>query len=192
LTLPPTIRKVPAWTTLLGIALFAIALWWLHHVIGQYRWRDILAHMRAIRSSQLGIAALLTAAGYGVLTLYDALGLKFAGARLPYPRLALVSFMGYAIGHNVGVNTLSGGAIRFRAYSILGLSAKQIATVVAFGTLTFALGSAAYLGRGFPTRSINAAFMNFDPRIVSLSRQSLARTRKRTRGGGQFLFLRIS
>ena len=102
--------------------------------------------MRAIRSSQLGSAALLTAAGYGVLTLYDALGLKFADAQLPYPRLALVSFMGYAIGHNVGVNTLSGGAIRFRAYSMLGLSPKQIATVVAFGTLTFALGSAALLG----------------------------------------------
>jgi phosphatidylglycerol lysyltransferase len=146
LTLPHTIRKVPAWTTLLGIALFGIALWWLHHVIGQYRWQDILAHMRAIRSSQLGSAALLTAAGYGVLTLYDALGLKFADAQLPYPRLALVSFMGYAIGHNVGVNTLSGGAIRFRAYSMLGLSPKQIATVVAFGTLTFALGSAALLG----------------------------------------------
>jgi uncharacterized membrane protein YbhN (UPF0104 family) len=146
LTLPHTIRKVPAWTTLLGIALFGIALWWLHHVIGQYRWQDILAHMRAIRSSQLGSAILLTAAGYGVLTLYDALGLRFAGARLPYPRLALVSFMGYAIGHNVGVNTLSGGAIRFRAYSMLGLSPKQIATVVAFGTLTFALGSAALLG----------------------------------------------
>jgi uncharacterized membrane protein YbhN (UPF0104 family) len=74
----------------LGIALFGIALWWLHHVIGQYRWLDILGHMRAIRSGQLGSAVLLTAAGYGVLTLYDALGLKFAEARLPYPRLALV------------------------------------------------------------------------------------------------------
>ncbi|HEX4152565.1 MAG TPA: bifunctional lysylphosphatidylglycerol flippase/synthetase MprF [Steroidobacteraceae bacterium] len=128
------------------MALFGLALLWLHHVIGQYRWQDILAHMRAIRSSQLGSAVLLTAAGYGVLTLYDALGLKFAGAKLPYHRLALVSFMGYAIGHNVGANTLSGGAIRFRAYSMLGLSPKQIATVVAFGTFTFALGSAALLG----------------------------------------------
>ena len=53
---------------------------------------------------------LLAVAGYGCLTLYDALGLRFAGARVPYPRLALISFMGYAIGHNVGLNTLSGGA----------------------------------------------------------------------------------
>jgi phosphatidylglycerol lysyltransferase len=102
--------------------------------------------MRAIRTTQLLGAVLLTAAGYGCLTLYDALGLRFAGARVPYARLALISFMGYAIGHNVGLNTLSGGAIRFRAYSVLGLATKQIATVVAFGTLTFCLGAAALLG----------------------------------------------
>jgi len=146
LTVPHTIRKVPAWTTLIGIALFLIALFWLHHIIGQYRWRDILEHMRSIRTSQLMAAVALTAAGYGCLTFYDALGLRFAGARVPYPRLALISFMGYAIGHNVGLNTLSGGAIRLRAYSVLGLPTKQIATVVAFGTLTFCLGAAALLG----------------------------------------------
>jgi len=137
----------------LGVVLFGLALFWLHHVIGQYRWRDILAHMQAIRTTQLWAAVLLTAAGYGCLTLYDALGLRFAGARVPYPRLALISFMGYAIGHNVGLNTLSGGAVRYRAYSILGLAAKQIATVVAFGTLTFSLGAAALLGLSLLTEA---------------------------------------
>ena len=146
LTIPHTIRKVPPWTTLLGAVLFGLALVWLHHVLGEYRWQDILAHMRAIPASRLLGAVLLTAAGYGCLTLYDALGLQFADARVAYPRLALISFMGYAIGHNVGLNTLSGGAIRYRAYSALGLSAKQIAKVVALGTLTFSLGAAALLG----------------------------------------------
>ena len=131
---------------MLGLALFGVAIFWLRHLIVQYHWRDILRHMRAIQSPQLLAAVVLTAAGYGCLTLYDALGLRFAGARVPYPRLALISFMGYAVGHNVGFNTLSGGAIRLRAYSVLGLSTKQIATVVAFGTLTFCMGAAALLG----------------------------------------------
>ena len=72
--------------------------------------------------------------------------MQFAGARVPYPRIALISFMGYAIGHNVGMNTLSGGAIRYRAYSALGLGAKQIATIIAFGTVTFLLGAGFLLG----------------------------------------------
>ena len=146
MTVPHTIRRVPAWTTLLGIALFGLALFWLHHVLAQYRWQDILAHVNAIPGSRLLAAVLLTCGGYGCLTLYDALGLRFAGVRVPYLRLALISFMGYAIGHNVGLNTLSGGAIRYRAYSPLGLTAKQIGTVIAFGTLTFVLGAATLLG----------------------------------------------
>jgi phosphatidylglycerol lysyltransferase len=143
---PATVRKVPAWTTLLGIALFGLALFWLHHLLGQYRWRDILAHVQAISDAKLLRAGLFTLAGYGCLTLYDALAVHFAGARVPYPRIALISFMGYAIGHNVGLNTLSGGAIRYRAYSALGLGAKQIATIIAFGTVTFLLGAGFLLG----------------------------------------------
>jgi len=141
-----TARRVPAWTTLLGIALFGLALFWLHHLLGQYRWRDVLAHVHAIPSEKLLRAAFFTVCGYGVLTLYDALAVHFAGARVPYPRIALISFMGYAVGHNVGLNTLSGGAVRYRAYSALGLGAKQIATIVAFGTATFFLGAGVLLG----------------------------------------------
>ncbi len=96
---------------------------------------------------------LFTLAGYGCLTLYDALAVRFAGARVPYPRIALISFMGYAIGHNVGLNTLSGGAIRYRAYSALGLGAKQIATIIAFGSVTFLLGAGFLLGLSLLTQA---------------------------------------
>ena len=146
LTLPHTHRRVPAWTTLLGIGLFVVAILWLHHVLAQYNWRDIVAHVKAIPASHLLEAVVLACAGYGLLTLYDALGLRYAEARVPYPRLALISFMGYAIGHNIGLNTLSGGAIRYRNYTPLGLSPKQIGTLIAFGTLTFVLGAAVLLG----------------------------------------------
>lgn len=149
---PVTAPKVPAWTTLLGVALFGLALFWLHHLLSQYRWRDILAHVEAISTGKLVKAGLFSVAGYFCLTLYDALAVRFAGARVPYPRIALISFMGYAIGHNVGLNTLSGGAIRYRAYSALGLGAKQIATIIAFGTVTFLLGAGFLLGLSLLTQ----------------------------------------
>ena len=115
-------------------------------MLAEYHWRDIFAHVHAIKTEYLLLAVALACGGYGFLTLYDALGLRYAGARVPYARLALISFMGYAIGHNVGLNTLSGGAIRYRAYTPLGLTAKQIGTLIAFGTLTFVLGAALLLG----------------------------------------------
>jgi phosphatidylglycerol lysyltransferase len=170
LTVPHTNRRVPAWTTLLGIALFGLALFWLHHVLAQYRWKDILANMHAIPPSHLLAAVLLACAGYGCLTLYDALGLRFAEVRVPYPRLALISFMGFAIGHNVGLNTLSGGAIRYRAYSPLGLSAKQIGTVIAFCTLTFVLGTAVLLGLSLLSHArLSGAVLHLHPWFVVLA-----------------------
>ena len=168
MTVPHT--RVPAWTTLLGVALFGLALFWLHHVLAQYRWQDILAHVNAIPTSRFLAAVALTCAGYGCLTLYDALGLSFAGVRVPYPRLALISFMGYAIGHNVGLNTLSGGAVRYRAYSPLGLTAKQIGTVIAFGTLTFVLGAAVLLGLSLLSQAgMSGSVLHVHPSVVVLA-----------------------
>jgi phosphatidylglycerol lysyltransferase len=138
--------KLSIWSTLLGVALFGLALFVLHHLLGKYHWSDILERVHAISNTKLLRAAFFTCAGYGCLTLYDALAVRFAGAHIPYPRVALISFMGYAIGHNVGLNSLSGGAVRYRAYTALGLSAKQIATIIAFGTLTFFLGAGVLLG----------------------------------------------
>jgi len=137
----------------LGLALFGLALFWLHHLLSEYRWQDILGRVEAISTAKVLRAALFTLAGYGCLTLYDALAVRFAGARVPYPRIALISFMGYAIGHNVGLNTLSGGAVRYRAYTALGLGAKQIATIIAFGTVTFLLGAGLLLGLSLLTQA---------------------------------------
>jgi len=131
---------------LLGLAFLVAAPFLVHHLLGHYHWRDILARVDAISNAKLLRAAFFACLGYGCLTLYDALAVRFAGARVPYPRVALISFMGYAIGHNVGLNSISGGAIRYRAYTALGLSAKQIATIIAFGTLTFFLGASVLLG----------------------------------------------
>ena len=154
LTHPATAHKVPRVDRLLGACpvrggvVLGCTTW-----LSQYRWQDILARVHAISSAKLLRAALFTVAGYGCLTLYDALAVRFAGARVPYPRIALISFMGYAIGHNVGLNTLSGGAIRYRAYTALGLGATQIATIIAFGTVTFLLGAGLLLGLSLLTQA---------------------------------------
>jgi len=58
---------------------------------------------------------------------------RFAGAHVPYPRHCLDLVHGYAIAHNVGLNTLSAGG-SLSSLSALGLGAKQIATIIAFGT----------------------------------------------------------
>ena len=163
-----TTRKFPAWPTLFGIALFGLVIFSMNHVLAQYRWADIVAHAYAIPTAQLLRAAGFAIAGYSILTLYDFLGTRFACAQLPYPRVALISFMACAIGHNVGFNMLSGGAIRLRGYGVLGLNAAKVATIIAFGTLTFALGVATLLGTSLLFEAESASILGLPAAAIRL------------------------
>lgn len=96
--------------------------------------------------SQIALSLFLMVLAYLSLTIYEALAVRYVGADVPYPRVAFTAFLAYAVGHNVGLSSLSGGAMRYRMYSLVGLSATQIAMVILFGTITFALGIGLLVG----------------------------------------------
>ena len=133
-------------SALVPVALFCAALVALHRLGGEFHLRDILAAFGAIGHWRVLLAIALTAGSYLALTGYEKLALGFVGRQLPWPKYALTSFVAYAVGHNLGVAALSGGAIRYRIYTPLGFGATEIARIVAFSTLTFALGASALAG----------------------------------------------
>lgn len=92
------------------------------------------------------LAVMVTVAGYLLLTGYDVLALRYASLSIPFRQVLPISLSAFAIGHNVGLASLSGGAIRYRSYSLLGASGAQIATVVIFISVTFFLGCALLFG----------------------------------------------
>ena len=68
-----------------------------------------------------------------------------AGA-LPYRRTAFASFVSYVVAHNVGASFLGGAAMRLHLYSGWGLSAREVAGVIALNAVTFWLGVLVLLG----------------------------------------------
>jgi len=146
---PERKQNIKRWLlSFVSVAIFALVLYVVHRLLSEYRWHDVLLQMRAIPAFKVGFAALLTAASYAVLTGFDALGLRYAGRTVPYRRTALVSFMAYAFGHNVGLAAFSGAALRYRLYSTMGLGVVDVATVVGFCSLTTLLGIATVGGAG--------------------------------------------
>ena len=131
---------------LVALAIFILALWVLVREIRTISVSDIVAEFRGLSAGVLLASGLLTAASYGILTLYDSLALHYVGAGLKYRRVAPIAFSAFAVGHNVGLASLSGGAIRYRAYSLAGLTTSQIALVIAFLPLTYDLGAALLIG----------------------------------------------
>jgi phosphatidylglycerol lysyltransferase len=128
------------------VVVFVIAMLVLRHSIHHIALEDVLHHWRRLHRASILLAIGLTILNYALLTLYDVLALRYVGTPLPYSRIAPISFSAFAIGHNLGVPSLSGGSIRYRAYSMAGLSTVQIATVVGFVSVTFGMGASLLVG----------------------------------------------
>jgi uncharacterized membrane protein YbhN (UPF0104 family) len=131
------LRHAPA---LLGVVLLVGAIYVVQREFRNLKLEDIAVAVQAIPAHALGLAFCWTVLSYGVLTFYDRLGTIYAGHKVSYGRVSFASFCAYALSHNLGFAAVSGAAVRYRLYAHWGLTPIQIAKVVAFCSLTFALG----------------------------------------------------
>jgi phosphatidylglycerol lysyltransferase len=122
------------------LVLFAVSLRVLHDTLARYRYRDVVDFFHHLAWDQIVLAIVLTFAGYLVMTGYDTMAMRYIRHRLPYAKIALASFIGYAFNNNVGLSGLVGGSLRYRLYNAWRLSAVEIAKVIAFCTISFWLG----------------------------------------------------
>lgn len=128
------------------IVIFCLALWVLDRSLAHIRWSHVLLRLEDTPLTSVLLSILCVAGSYFMLTLYDFLALRVIGHRLPYRIVAKTAFIAYAIGHSVGLSSISGGSIRLRRYADDGLSALEIGGVILLCTVTFALGVATLLG----------------------------------------------
>lgn len=133
-------RLLPFLKPLFVLTLFAIALHVLQGTLAHYRFHDVIGYVDTLPREQFILSILLTLTGYLVMTGYDTLAFRYIGHPLPYPKIALASFIGYAFNNNVGFSGLVGGSLRYRLYNAWRLTAVEIARVIAFCTISFWLG----------------------------------------------------
>lgn len=130
----------------ISVVVLCVALWFLHHELSSLRPGSVIQEIRSIPFPVMLAAIGFAVCSYLILTGYDAVGMRYIGRKLPYRKTAVTAFMAFAVGHNVGFAALSGGSIRYRMYSSLGLSASEIARVIVFVSVTFAAGASLLLG----------------------------------------------
>ena len=136
-------------TTSLGAVIFCLVLWVLRRELKQYHYHDIVRELHDLPAPAVLLCLLLTALNYWILTAYDVLGLHYLGRSVPYRRTALASFCSYAFSNNVGLSVLGSSAVRYRLYSIWGLGAAEIATIVVFSSISMWIGVLTLAGVSF-------------------------------------------
>ncbi len=126
--------------------LFALMLWVLHRELQAIHYHDIREELKALPASHVLLALLFTSASYLVLTLYDQLAFTHIGKQVARRRIALASFISYAVSISVGFALLSGTAVRHRFYSRWGLDTADLSRIVIFNTTAYWLGLLALAG----------------------------------------------
>ena len=126
-----------------------IALYLLQSDLKLYHYRDLMRQVWVLPHSHLALALLLTAVAYAVLPGYDAIALSYVDHPLPIRRIAFGSFIAYALSHSLGFPLLSGGPVRYRFWSVWGLSTSEIAQAISFAGATFIIGMVAVAGGVF-------------------------------------------
>jgi glycosyltransferase 2 family protein len=143
----------------LSLAIIATASFVLYRSLRGIDVHEVLVAIETTRPRNILFATLFVAAGYFTLTFYDLFALRNIGKpHVPYRVAAMAGFTSYAVGHNIGASAFTGGAVRYRIYSLYGLSAVDVAKLCFIAGLTFWLGNATVLGLGilYTPRSASA------------------------------------
>ena len=93
-------------------------------------------------------AIALAGASFFLMGVVEWLGVRWAGARVPFGVVQAVSFLANGIAHSVGANLLVSGAVRARLYDRYGVTLSQVAATTLFGGMSFAVGIATLGGAG--------------------------------------------
>ena len=135
------INKIPPQVgALASLAIVSLALSVVYRTLQDIQLSDVLEQLQSLPLVSVLLALLVTATSYFVSMGYDVLALHHINRSLPYPRVALASFLADAFGSNFGFALVTGGAIRYRMYSDTGLSTQEIAAVTAMYSITASLG----------------------------------------------------
>jgi uncharacterized membrane protein YbhN (UPF0104 family) len=132
-----------------SITIISIAAIVLYRMLHDVAFDEVMDALKSTPVWDVVLAGLFVAGGYFTLTFYDLFALRTIGKHnVPYRIAALAGFTSYSVGHNVGVTVLSGGAVRYRVYSLWGLTVVDVAKICFVAGLTFWLGNATVLGLG--------------------------------------------
>src|SRR5207249_1898868 len=77
---------------------------------------------------------------YAVLAGYDFIAFAYIGKQLSRLKIAITSFLAYAVANSVGFAMLSGASVRYRFYSRWGVTTRELSRIVFSYSVTFWLG----------------------------------------------------
>jgi phosphatidylglycerol lysyltransferase len=125
---------------LLSIVIVSAAFWVIYNTLQTISLADIKTHLNEFPLEAIILALMITATSYFAITGYDVIALHHIKRKIPYSQAATAAFLASVFGNNIGFAILTGTSIRYRIYSLIGLSTMEVAAVSSLCALTTMLG----------------------------------------------------
>ena len=127
---------------IIGLGAVVVSGWLLFRELKGLSLADVWSSLVAIPHHNYALALGSTLLAYAALAWYDRIALLHLGVKhVSWLFVSMTSFTTYALSHNIGASVFSGALVRYRAYTSQGLSAAQVAVLVALCSFTFGLGT---------------------------------------------------
>lgn len=164
---PSPRQALPVVVSLAIVAFVASRLWGM---LASVDLRHVLAEVAAIPGSQVAVAALLVGVLFATLATYEAIAARFVAGPVGTGRAVLTALIASPIGHAIGFGALSGGAVRYRLYTAVGMRPLDVGKMVVLIALPYAAGLGLLLGLALVVRSDEAALvLKVDPGLARSS-----------------------
>ena len=123
-----------------GLAVFALVLFLLSNRLGDLEFSDILRQIRSLPLPAVLGAIACSAAAYLLVGLYEGIALhRVSGQRRMWYAIR-TTVIANPVGRTVGAALVSGGALRYRFYSAIGLNARQVGGLIVLMAMPYVLG----------------------------------------------------
>ncbi len=149
------VKRLKKLSPLAAVGVFVAIGWLLHRNLQTYSIAEIRQEMAIVPRAKLFGALALTALNYFCLTICDRLAFRVAGVSLPAPKIAAASVISYAASYNFGA-LLGGASMRYRLYSLWGITAADILKIAAILALATWIGLLSVASVAFLTASAPA------------------------------------
>lgn len=130
--------KTPA-SLLLSVVIVGIAGWGLRAALRHVNFHSVLAALNDLSIEKIAWSALFTFGSFLAISGQEYFALKTAGRPLPYHRAAFGSFLAQSVSHSTGYSFAVGAGLRYRFYSLFGVTLGDVAREQASFTGTLAL-----------------------------------------------------
>ncbi len=128
------------WAPLFGLAILTLVVTVLWDRIRDIQFGDIMQQIRSLPTPAVIGALACSAGAYLLVGLYEGIALhRVSGQRRMWYAIR-TTLIANPVGRAIGVAVVSGGALRYRFYSAIGLNARQVASLIVLMAMPYVLG----------------------------------------------------